>query len=147
MKILMVCLGNICRSPLAHGVMQHLVEGEGLNWYIDSAGTGGWHVGYPPDPRAIAVAKRYGIDISRQCAQQLHSGHLDTFDLIFTMDRSNLRNVLALAQTPAQRSRIRLFMEDKEVPDPYYDDGLFEPVYQLIETRCRELIEVLKTVK
>jgi len=147
MKILMVCLGNICRSPLAHGVMQHLVEKEGLDWHIDSAGTGGWHVGEPPDRRAIAVARRHGIDISAQRAQQLHPDHLDKFDRIFTMDRSNLRNVLALADTPAQRARIELFLGNREVPDPYYDNAMFEPVYQLVEARCTELVELLKRTK
>jgi Protein-tyrosine-phosphatase len=147
MKILMVCLGNICRSPLAHGVMQHLVEKEGLDWHIDSAGTGGWHVGEPPDRRAIAVARRHGIDISAQHAQQLHPDHLDKFDRIFTMDRSNLRNVLALADTPAQRARIELFLGNREVPDPYYDNAMFEPVYQLVEARCTELVELLKRTK
>lgn len=147
MKILMVCLGNICRSPLAHGVMQHLVEQQGLGWHIDSAGTGGWHVGAPPDHRAIAVARRHGIDISGQRAQQLQPHHLNSFDHIFAMDRSNLRNLLAMADTPAQRARIRLFLDDREVPDPYYDDDLFESVFQMVEARCQEWIELLKRTK
>ncbi len=144
MKILMVCLGNICRSPLAHGVMQALVETEGLDWVIDSAGTGGWHVGEAPDRRAIAVARRFGVDISGQRAQQLHPRHLDDYDHVLVMDRSNLRHVLAMAQTPEQRARIRLFLDDQEVPDPYYDDGMFEPVYRLVETRCNALLQLWK---
>ncbi|WP_353197214.1 low molecular weight protein-tyrosine-phosphatase [Parapedobacter defluvii] len=144
MKILMVCLGNICRSPLAHGVLQHLVQRSGLNWIVDSAGIGGWHVGNPPDHRAIAVAKRYGIDISGQRAQQFHPSHLDAFDHILAMDRENLRSLMARTKTTEQRARIQLFLEDSEVPDPYYDNQLFEPVYQLVQQRCNELIERLK---
>lgn len=144
MKILMVCLGNICRSPLAHGVLQHLADREGLDWTIDSAGVGGWHVGDTPDHRAITVAKRYGVDISRQQAQQLRHNHLDAFDLIFVMDRENLRSVLELAQTAEQRARVRLFLGDDEVPDPYHDNRMFEPVYQLVEKRCKMLIQELK---
>jgi len=141
MKILMVCLGNICRSPLAHGVLQHLADQQGLNWIVDSAGTGGWHVGNPPDHRAIAVAARHGIDIRHQRAQQFHDDQLDTFDYIFAMDRGNLRNLMARTETAEQRARIHLFLVDREVPDPYYDNQLFEPVYQLIAQRCNELIE------
>jgi len=144
MKILMVCLGNICRSPLAHGVMQHLVQQEGLDWHIDSAGTGGWHVGEPPDRRAIAVARRHGIDISGQRAQQFRARHLDEYDLVLAMDRSNLRNILSLTTDPERRARVQLFLGDDEVPDPYYDDDLFEPVFQLIEKRCQQLLEQLK---
>ncbi len=144
MKILMVCLGNICRSPLAHGVLQHLADSEGLNWTVDSAGIGGWHVGDRPDRRAIAVAMQYGVDISQQQAQQLHRSHFDVFDHILVMDRENLRSALALAQTAEQRARIRLFLGDDEVPDPYYDNRMFEPVYQLVEARCKVLIKALR---
>lgn len=140
----MVCLGNICRSPLAHGVMRALVEADGLDWTIDSAGTGDWHVGKAPDRRAIAIAKRFGVDISAQRAQQLQSHHLNAYDHILVMDRSNLRHVLAMAQTPEQHARIQLFLGGDEVPDPYYDDRLFEPVYQLVEARCRALLEQWK---
>lgn len=142
MKILMVCLGNICRSPLAHGVLQHLAEREGLGWTIDSAGIGNWHIGDPPDHRAIAVAKRYGIDISGQRAQQLHSGHLDEYDHILAMDRENLQSILSQAKTIEQRARVQLFLGDGEVPDPYFDNRLFDHVYQLVEKRCKELIEI-----
>jgi len=144
MKILMVCLGNICRSPLAHGVLQHLADERGLNWTIDSAGIGGWHVGNPPDRRAIAVAKRHGIDIRQQRAQQFHDDHFEAFDHIFVMDRANLQNLMARAKTARQRERIQLFLTDREVPDPYYDNNLFEPVCQLITQRCNELIEMGK---
>ncbi|PPL01907.1 low molecular weight protein-tyrosine-phosphatase [Parapedobacter indicus] len=143
MNILMVCLGNICRSPLAHGVLQHMANQRGLNWTIESAGIGGWHVGNPPDHRAIMVAKQHGIDIRQQRAQQFRDDHFDAFDHIFAMDRANLRNLMARGKTAGQRARIQLFLEDSEVPDPYYDNHLFEPVYQLVQQRCNELIEIL----
>ncbi len=136
----MVCLGNICRSPLAQGVLQHLADRKDLDWTIESAGVGGWHVGNPPDHRAIAVAKQHGIDVSGQRAQQLSRSHFDQFDHILAMDRDNLRSLLGKAKTAEQRARIQLFLPGNEVPDPYYDDYLFESVYQLIETRCRELV-------
>jgi len=141
MKILMVCLGNICRSPLAHGVLQHLADNNGLAWTVESAGTGNWHVGDPPDRRTIAVARQYGIDISGQRAQQFQSYHFDEYDHILVMDRENLRNVLAKARTAEHRARVQLFLPDDEVPDPYFDDELFDPVYKLVEARCKELVE------
>lgn len=141
MKILMVCLGNICRSPLAHGVLQHLANSKGLTWVVDSAGTGNWHVGNPPDRRSIAIAKRYGVDISTQRAQAFASRHFDEYDHILVMDRENLRNVLAKAKTAEHRARVQLFIPDNEVPDPYFDDRLFDPVYQLVATRCKELVK------
>ena len=136
----MVCLGNICRSPLAHGVLQHLADSKRLAWTIDSAGTGNWHVGNPPDRRSIAIAKQYGVDISGQRAQQFNSRHFDEYDHILVMDRENLRNVLAKAKTDEQRARVQLFLTDDEVPDPYFDDALFDPVYQVVAARCGELI-------
>lgn len=141
MKILMVCLGNICRSPLAQGVLQHLAGRKGLAWTVDSAGTGNWHVGNPPDRRTIAIAKQYGVDISGQRAQQFVSRYFDEYDHILVMDRENLRNVMAKANTAEQRARVQLFLPDDEVPDPYFDDSLFDPVYQLVETRCKTLVE------
>jgi protein-tyrosine phosphatase len=143
MKILMVCLGNICRSPLAHGIMQHLVEAQGLDWEIDSAGTGDWHVGQCPDRRSIAVAKKYGIDISTQRAQQFQPSFFQKYDLILVMDRSNYRNVTRMAQLPDEVDKVRLFLGAEEVPDPYYDDQLFEPVYQQVYARCETLLQEL----
>lgn len=137
----MVCLGNICRSPLAHGVLQHLANKKGLAWVVDSAGTGNWHVGNPPDRRSIVIAKRYGVDISGQRAQQFDSLHFDEYDHILAMDRENLHNVLAKAKTDEQRARVQLFLPDGEVPDPYFDDSLFDPVYQLVRIRCEELVK------
>lgn len=144
MKILMVCLGNICRSPLAHGVFAHLIAQEGLDWTIDSAGTGDWHVGQAPDPRAIQVAHSNGIDISSQRAQQFKKGFFDTYDRILVMDHQNLEDVLRLAENDAQREKVTLFMDQDVVQDPYHDDALFEPVFAQILARSKELIRLFK---
>ena len=143
MKILMVCLGNICRSPLAHGVMEHLVNERGLPWEIDSAGTGGWHVGQQPDSRSIAVAKKYGVDISTQVCRKFNPRDFENFDHILVMDMNNLRDVSTLAENEAELRKVSLFLKDGIVPDPYYNDDQFDEVYQMIEKRCIELIEEL----
>ena len=140
MKILMVCLGNICRSPLAHGVLEHLAKERGLNWEIDSAGTGDWHVGQQPDRRSIAVAKKYGIDISGQSCRQISGDDFLYYDRILVMDHNNLKEVLELAPDPSHKNKVSLFLKDDIVPDPYYDDNQFESVYKMIDARCREII-------
>lgn len=145
MKILMVCLGNICRSPLAHGILEHMAKEKNLNWQIDSAGTGNWHIGEQPDRRSIAVAKKYGVDISTQSCRQFLSNDFENFDLILVMDQNNLSDVISLATTDADFSKVRLFLKNGVVPDPYHDDKQFDPVYQMIEKRCLELIEELDT--
>lgn len=137
----MVCLGNICRSPLAEGVMQHAVKEAGLNWEIDSAGTGNWHVGDPPDHRSIRVAKKHGINISKQICRQFKISDFDTFDLILVMDKNNLSNVLALARSEQDEAKVKLFLVDREVPDPYFDDAQFEQVFELIELGCEDVIK------
>ncbi len=144
MKILMVCLGNICRSPLAEGIMRHLVNEQHLDWQIASAGTGNWHVGQAPDRRSIAIAQNFGYDISAQRAQHFNQSMFEAFDHILVMDRNNLKTVLALASTVAQRQKVKLFLDDDEVADPYYDNALFEPVCAQIEKRCKELIAAFK---
>jgi protein-tyrosine phosphatase len=140
MKILMVCLGNICRSPLAHGILEHLVREQGLDWEIDSAGTGDWHIGEAPDRRSIAVARKYGVDISQQCCRQFVRGDFDRYDAIYVMDHNNYQDVLKLADNDIQREKVRLFLGTDIVPDPYYDDELFDMVYHMIEGRCREIL-------
>lgn len=145
MKILMVCLGNICRSPLAHGILEHMAKEKNLNWEIDSAGTGNWHIGEQPDRRSIAIAKKYGVDISRQSCRQFQSIDFENFDLILVMDQKNLSDVISLATTDADFSKVRLFLKNGVVPDPYHDDKQFDPVYLMIEKRCLELIEELNT--
>lgn len=142
----MVCLGNICRSPLAEGVMRHLVNEQGLDWQIASAGTGNWHVGQAPDKRSIAVAKNYGYDISTQRARHFIASAFDEFDHILVMDKNNYRDVLNLAETEEQKKKVRLFLTNEaEVRDPYYDNDLFEPVLLEIEARCKEMLKELNS--
>ncbi|WP_316806139.1 low molecular weight protein-tyrosine-phosphatase [Pedobacter agri] len=143
MKILMVCLGNICRSPLAEGIMRHLVKQGKLNWEIASAGTGNWHIGKMPDSRSISAASALGYDISGQRAQQFDHSMFAQFDLILVMDRNNLKDVQHLAKTDAERNKVRLFLEEDEVTDPYWDNHLFEPVCKQVEDRCKEIIKQL----
>lgn len=137
----MVCLGNICRSPLAHGIMESIVKEKGLDWEIDSAGTGDWHIGSPPDRRSTAIAKKYGIDISGQCCRQFTSGDFDRFDRIYVMDRMNLRDVLNMARSENDRKKVRLLLDKEVVPDPYYDDDQFDPVFLMVEEGCRKIVE------
>jgi protein-tyrosine phosphatase len=143
MKILMVCLGNICRSPLAHGILEHLVKEKNLNWEIDSAGTGNWHIGEKPDRRSIAVAQKYGVDITNQSCRQFDITDFEKYDHILTMDQNNLSDVISLANGDAGVEKVRLFLKNEIVPDPYYDDNQFEPVYLMIEKRCKEIITEL----
>jgi len=143
MKILMVCLGNICRSPLAHGVLAHVAAADELDWTVHSAGTGDWHVGQAPDRRAIAVASKYGVDISHQRARHFIPDFFDQYDRIFVMDRQNLQDVLRLARHEEDKQKVSLFLDEDIVPDPYYDEDMFEPVYQMIEKRCLDLVKTL----
>ncbi len=140
----MVCLGNICRSPLAHGIMEHLAKKNGLNWYVDSAGTGNWHVGEGPDRRSTRTAREHGIDISQQVCRLFRISDFDEFDHIFVMDKSNLSDILAKARNDEDRKKVKMLLGDKIVPDPYYDDSQFEPVFNMIEAGCRDIIKKLK---
>jgi protein-tyrosine phosphatase len=144
MKILMVCLGNICRSPLAEGIMQYLADENGLGWDVDSAGTGSWHVGEGPDSRSTRAARNHGIDISKQVCRQFKRADFDAFDHIFVMDRNNLSDVLAMARNEEQAAKVKLLLGDKVVPDPFYDDSQFEPVFELIEGGCKDIIRGLR---
>jgi protein-tyrosine phosphatase len=139
----MVCLGNICRSPLAEGIMQHLAEQNKLDWQLDSAGTGNWHVGEGPDSRSTHAARNHGIDISKQVCRQFRRSDFNEFDLILVMDKHNLADVLAMAPDEQAAAKVKLLLGDKEVPDPYYDDNQFEPVFGLIEKGCKEIIKQL----
>lgn len=140
MKILMVCLGNICRSPLAHGILKQKALDKQLNWVVESAGTGDWHIGEAPDHRAIAVAKKYGIDISSQRARHFKPQFFAEYDLIFVMDRQNYADVCAQAIDKSDLNKVKLFLGDDIVPDPYFDDNLFDPVFQMIDQRCAEVM-------
>ena len=146
MKILMVCLGNICRSPLAEGILKHKIREKGLDWYVDSAGTGGWHAGELPDQRSIKIAQKYGVDITDQRARQFKTADLDNFDVILAMDNANLKDLKYYAKHPEQKEKIQLIMNfarpqsDEEVPDPYYDNR-FQVVYDLLDEACDAVIE------
>ena len=140
----MVCLGNICRSPIAHGVMDDLIKKEGLDWEVDSAGTGGYHIGQHPDLRSIATAKKYGIDISPHKARKFIPADFKRFDQIFVMDNNNYSAVVSLAKDAKERAKVKLFIPENQVQDPYFDDALFEPVFEQITTQCEKLLKHLK---
>lgn len=140
-KILMVCLGNICRSPLAEGILRSKLDS--ALFEVDSAGTGHWHIGNPPDARSIKVGLRHGVNISGLLGRQFSKADFDTFDYIYVMDTHNLHNVLALATTDEQRHKVILILdtvfprENVDVPDPYHgtlDD--FERVYEMLDAAC-----------
>lgn len=150
----MVCLGNICRSPMAHGLLQHKVLQLKTDWEIDSAGTSGYHRGELPDNRAIACMKRHGIDITYQRARQITVADLRYYDLVFVMDRSNLKDVSAMAGTEAELEKISLMMSltegqnPEDVPDPWYGTGEsgFEKVYEMLDRATDRLIEKYRNV-
>ena len=142
-KILMVCLGNICRSPLAEGILKSKMDGSKA--YVDSAGTGGFHIGEPPDERSIQVAQKHGIDITNQRCRKFTKDDFDKFDHIFVMDHNNYHDVMALAASPEERKKVHLLLEYAgkgpiEVPDPYYGgrDG-FQKVFDMIDEACESI--------
>lgn len=148
-SVLFVCLGNICRSPLAEGILRTQLHSVGLQDRIrvNSAGTGAWHVGNEPDPRSVAIASHHGIDISSQRSRQIASADFDRHDLILAMDRANLATLKARAPSNAH-DKIFLFMdlalgEPIDVPDPYYQDDGFENVYCMLRDGCAALLREL----
>jgi len=151
MKVLMICLGNICRSPLAEGILTHKANEQNLNWQIDSCGTGGWHAGEKPDLRSIQVAKKNGIDISKQQGRKFRSTDLVSFDILYVMDKQNYDDVIRTCHTDEERSKVKLLLSevvgwtDAVVPDPYYGghDG-FDKVYAMIDKACDAIIEKYK---
>ena len=148
-KIQMVCLGNICRSPLAEGILRSKLPN---TFIIDSAGTGGWHAGEQPDKRSILTAKNKGIDISHQRARKFQTSDFDNFDFIYVMDNQNYLDVIGLAKNESQKEKVQLILDEifpgerVDVPDPYYggQDG-FESVYEMLNQACDSIALKLKS--
>jgi len=149
-RVLFVCLGNICRSPLAEGVMRHLAEASGVALGIDSAGTGAWHAGEAPDRRSREVARRHGVSLDGQRARQVELEDFHRFDLIVAMDADNLADLEAMRPEHAEVRLARLRDWDPEgsgdVPDPYYGGAQgFEDVYRMVERSCAALLGELRS--
>jgi len=149
-KILMVCLGNICRSPLAEGILASKLPKD--QFIVDSAGTGSWHIGRAPDNRSISTAKKNGLNISNQKGRQFQKSDFETFDYIFVMDNNNYNDVIHLAQNDDQKNKVQLILdsifsnEKVDVPDPYY--GLangFDLVYEMLDEACEVIAQRLIT--
>lgn len=145
-KVLMVCLGNICRSPLAEGILKSKVDTNQIQ--VDSAGTGGWHVGDLPDPRSIAVAKKNHIDITDQRGRKFSTYDFETYDHIFVMDNSNYRDVIALANSDEEKRKVQRILdtifpgENVDVPDPYYGgENGFEDVFKMLDEACAKIAD------
>jgi protein-tyrosine phosphatase len=144
----MVCLGNICRSPLAEGILASKLPKD--KFTVDSAGTGSWHIGQSPDDRSVAVAQKNGLDISYQRGRQFSRTDFDTFDYIYVMDNSNYENVIALAETKEQKEKVILIMnelypsQNKDVPDPYFGmHNGFDIVYAMLDEACDVIAQKL----
>jgi protein-tyrosine phosphatase len=147
-KILMVCLGNICRSPLAEGILASKLPKD--KFIVDSAGTGNYHVGQKPDTRSIETAKKNGLDICNQRAKHFTHNDFENFDYIFVMDNSNYENVIALAKNEEQKNKVDLILnqvfpnENVDVPDPYYGlENGFDMVYRMLDEACSILSKKL----
>ncbi|PKA81909.1 protein-tyrosine phosphatase [Ulvibacter sp. MAR_2010_11] len=144
----MVCLGNICRSPLAEGILKSKVDSNKVE--VASAGTGGWHVGELPDPRSISIAKKHGLDITDQRGKKFSTYDFEIYDHIFVMDNSNFRDVIQLAQNETEKQKVQLILdeifpgENVDVPDPYYGgDFGFENVFQMLNDACEKIAQRL----
>lgn len=140
-KILMVCLGNICRSPLAEGILKSKLNS--ATSFVDSAGTGAWHSGELPDKRSIAIAAKYGIDLTDQRARQFRTDDFDSFDIIYVMDQSNYKSVCKLAPNEEAIGKVQLILNEVypdrnlEVPDPYYGgNNGFDNVFNMLDEAC-----------
>jgi protein-tyrosine phosphatase len=147
MKILMVCLGNICRSPLAEGILQHKANAAALNWQVDSAGTAGYHVGNPPHHLSQKVAKHNGIDISHQQCKQFVQEDMLNYDRIYVMDSSNYNDVKKISGHLWNEQKVGLLLnelfkgENRNVPDPWYgeEDG-YHKVFDMIDRACEKIV-------
>ena len=151
MKVLMVCLGNICRSPLAEGVLKEKFKQHEIKGVVDSAGTAAYHAGEKPDPRSIDIAKKHGININDQIARKFRVEDFDTFDKIFAMDSSNYNDIIKVARNKSDIDKVEMILnqsnpgENLPVPDPYYGgkDG-FENVYQMLDKACDTIVEKIQ---
>ena len=151
-RVLMVCLGNICRSPLAEGILKSKLDRADI--FVDSAGTGGWHIGEKPDVRSVDVARQNQIDINDQRCRKFTESDFDDFDYIYVMDRSNLSDVLSLAKSEAHRNKVSMILNMDtvgsvmEVPDPYYGgEKGFENVFNLLDQACDQIAKSLSHEK
>ena len=147
----MVCLGNICRSPLAHGILKEKVKAHKLDIVVDSAGTGSWHIGNPPDSRSIEIAEKNAVSISNQRARQFKKIDFEEFDLIYVMDKNNFNEITKLDVSNMYLSKIKLILnelhpsQNMEVPDPYFgNNNGFKNVYNLLDLACDQIISKLK---
>lgn len=150
-KVLMVCLGNICRSPLAEGILKTKINQEKV--FVDSAGTAAYHVGNLPDKRSIAVAKKYGIDITIQKARKFTFEDFKNFDVIYAMDKSNYQNIIALSSSDEELAKVKMILNEPQpnknysVPDPYYGgDSGFENVYRMLDDACDVIAEKIASL-
>ena len=146
MKILMVCLGNICRSPLAEGILS--LKGKHLNLEVDSAGTADYHIGKQADIRSIEIANKHTIELNQQRARQFSRADFDKFDIIYAMDTNNYAHLISLASTETERDKIRMILNEinpkayQSVPDPYYGgENGFQDIYNMLDKACDKIIQ------
>ncbi len=144
----MVCLGNICRSPLAEGILNSKVDKNDVT--VDSAGTGGWHIGELPDSRSIEVAKNHQLDLSLQRCRKFSYSDFENFDIIYVMDKSNYKDVISIARNERDKQKVQLILnevytkQNLDVPDPYYGgDNGFENVYRMLDEACEVISKKL----
>ncbi|TXB61753.1 low molecular weight protein-tyrosine-phosphatase [Phaeodactylibacter luteus] len=150
-RVLMVCLGNICRSPLAQGILEAKAASQHLAVEVDSAGTSHWHAGEKPDPRSVYTAAQHGLDISGQRARQFTPNDFRSYDLILAMDQSNYDDILRLAPDETAQKKVKKIMDfvpgaqaGSNVPDPYWDDDGFEKVYEMLDQACEGIIRSVR---
>ncbi len=153
MKILMICAGNICRSPLAHGILEQKIKENKLDWEVDSAGTHGFHAGELPDRRSIDIAQKKGLDITNQRSRKIRSVDVELFDVLYCMDAENYNNVLQYCHDEKEKQKVQLIMnevyphQNRIVPDPYYGgaNGFYE-VYEMLDMACEAIVKKHKSV-